>query len=122
MIILILKQEHCKGWFKVKPLKTVDAFVTGYTYSESDTKFGWLRAVQVSVWSVDKSQTRIASVGTGFTDEFRREMCGDKAESLINRVCEIEYDSIAANGKLKFPRFLRWRYDKSMEDCAVDQL
>lgn len=109
----VLKQGHYDGWFKLKPKQTCDLVVQGYDISTSDTHFGGLKAIKVGI-----GKTELASVGSGFTAEFRATV--DPA-SLIGRVCEVEFDSLAARGKLKFPRFLRWRDDKSPQECTMEQ-
>ena len=43
-------------------------------------------------------------------------------EAWVGRVIEVEYQSIAANGRLQFPRFVRVRDDKVRTECSVDQL
>ncbi len=35
----------------------------------------------------------------------------------LGRVFEVEYDRVAAKGKLRFPRFVCWRPDKPKEEC-----
>jgi len=114
----ILKEAHLRGWYKLKPVKTVDAVVTGVTVSDSITHYGGMKAIQVSLFFPELVE--IASVGSGFTADYRHTVDQD---SLIGRVAEIKYDSIAANGKLKFPRFVRWRdNEKAANECTGDQL
>lgn len=100
----ILKQAHYDGWFKVKPIETMDLVVRGCTISRSKSFNGGLKAIQVY-----DGDTLMASVGTGFDADWRMSV---DPRTLIGRVAEIAYDSLAANGKLKFPRFIRWRDDK----------
>jgi hypothetical protein len=114
----IVKLAHYASWWKIKPNKTIDAVVTGYKISDSDSFAGGLKAIVVSVWD-GANWKEIASVGSGFEAEFRMS-CDPK--SLVGRVCEVSYDSLAGQGKLKFPRFERWREDKSQTECGVDQL
>jgi len=117
----VLKESHCKGWYKHKPVKTVDCFVVDWTRSESDSFYGGLKAIQVAVKTNNELGFRpLGSVGSGFLADYR--MSVDK-KSLIGKICEIQYDSIAANGKLRFPRFIRWRDDeKTVAECSEEQL
>lgn len=102
---VILKQEHYAQWWKLKPTQTMDLVVTGYSISTSDSFAGGLKAIQVS----DANGTELASVGSGFETHYRMSV---DPQTLLGRVAEIQFDSLAANGKLKFPRFVRWRDDK----------
>lgn len=115
---LVLKRCHMEEWFKLKPVETVDCVVMSTTKSTAPTQFGDLKAVQVGVYDGEEL-VRIASVGSGFTKEFR-ESCD--RESLVGRVCEVSYDSVAAKGQLKFPRFVRWRDDKEATECTLSQI
>jgi hypothetical protein len=118
----VLKQHHYSGWFKLKPVKTADCVVMGYTLSDSTTYFGDLKAVQVGVIdTTSKKLVEVASLGTGFSAEQRRAY-GQKPGDLLGKVCEVQYDSLAGQGKLKFPRFVGWRVDKLAEECTSKQL
>ena len=113
---LVLKQDHWSLWYKLKPIATIDCVVTGWKGGSSkyDGKMG---ALLVSV--LDGSEIiEIASIGGGFTDE-QREW---KKEDVIGRVCEVEYDSVTTGGRLRFPVFVKWRFDKPTYECTADQL
>jgi len=115
----VVKDFPGSNCFKIKPQKTVDAFVVGYTLSDKGACEGGLKAVQIAVMQGGEEIT-IASVGVGFDNDYR--MMVDP-ESLIGRVGEFKYQGIAAKGKLKFARFLRWRDDeKTKEQCLIEQL
>jgi len=110
----VLKQAHYAGWYKLKPVRTCDCVVLGYSLSDSATHFGGLKALKVGLEGVE-----VASVGSGFTSEYRMSV---DPETLVGKVCEVEYDSIAGQGKLNFPRFLRWRDDKAAHECRMEQI
>ena len=58
---------------------------------------------------VDVKGERV-SVGTGFTDSQRDTIWDDHLlGKLTGRVVEVAYQSVTKNGKLRFPRFLRFR-------------
>ena len=114
----VLKESHLRGWWKLKPTKTVDAFVTGTTKSFSALHYGGIQGFNVSLLDADNNPVDMGNVGSGFTAKLRQL----DPKQFIGKVMEIQYDSLAAKGKLKFPRFVRWREDKLMEECSVDQL
>ena len=116
----VAKEAHYSGWWKIKPYKTIDCIVLGTTISTSDSFYGGLKAIRVGVIDVaSKKLTEVASVGSGFEADYR--MSVNKA-TLLGRVCEVGYDSVASQGQLKFPRFIRWRDDKMAEECTSAQL
>ncbi len=117
----VLKDKVLGNSWKLKPQKTVDAFVVSYAVSDSDTYAGGLKSVDIAVWGDGlKKNITIATVGTGFDAEYRMSV---DMKSLIGRVGEFKYQTIGAKGRLIFPRFLRWRDDeKKKDECTIDQL
>jgi len=115
----VLKTEHLGKWVKLKPVRTVDAVVVRSNISKSISFEGGLKAITVAVYDKDK-EVVIASVSCGFTIDYRMSV---HADSLIGKVAEIQYDSICAKGRLRFPVFLRWRDDeKTAKECTIEQL
>lgn len=115
----VVKEKHRYGglWWKVKPTRTIDAFVTDWKLGNGK-HIGLVGAFTVSVNDGDKV-VDVASVGNGFQDPEREELNGDEC---IGRVMEVEYDSIMSKGRLRFPRFLRWRDDKCRHECSIEQI
>lgn len=115
----ILKELHWGNWWKVKPTKSVDAFVVDTKPGTGKHK-GRLGALEVAVHSLDPTQPaiRIASVGKGNDDQWRNL----SHDEVIGRVCEVDYEEVQARGRLKFSNFLRWREDKPLTECSIEQL
>lgn len=120
----VLKEAHMKNWYKLKPVQTVDVFVIGTYQSFSSTHYGGLQSIGIAAWHIpSKNYQDLGNVGSGFTLEYRKQFdTKEKRNKLLGRVCEVAFDSVAANGKLRFPRFLRWRKDKDPEQCTMEQL
>lgn len=112
----VLKGSHCEDWFKVKPTQTLDAIVVGMTVSDSLTKFGMMKALQVAC-IINGKLVEIASVGSGYTDEFRAAI---SLSEVINRIVEVRYNSWEKD-KLRFPRFVRFRDEKDTPDDVTQR-
>lgn len=112
----VLKAAHYRGWYKLKPVKTVDCIVKHVIPGEGK-HCGRMGALLVGFADSDWA----TSVGTGFTDLERIHVWQNR-EGTVGKVIEVVYDSLAANGALKFPRFKRFRDDKEAVKCVMKQI
>lgn len=62
----VLKSGHMDGWYKLKPVKTVDGFVIGTQISTSDSYAGGLKGVAIGVFRKDGSIRNLGTAGNGF--------------------------------------------------------
>jgi hypothetical protein len=109
----VLKNYHGDDGFKYKPIRTVDAVVVGFKVSQSEAFAGGIRSLDAAI-----DGRVIASVSSGLSAELRFSNPND----LLGQVMEIEYQAVAAQGRLQHPRFVRFRDDKSAAMCRMDQL
>lgn len=128
----VLKAAHYEGWWKLKPVKTVDCIVEMVERGEGKHKHR-MGAIGVCFYEPSKGRIGISKilgkptgewscrVGTGFTDAERDHIWQDP-DRVLGKVVEIAYDSLAANGALKFPRFVRFRDDKEPAQCVPAQI
>lgn len=104
---LIIRQLHKSGkfyvWLKVVPKKQADVRVTGFKEGAGRLK-GTLGSIQ----------TNHGSVGSGFDDALRDEIWDDRANRK-GQIIQVEYREVTEAGKLRFPAFVKFRWDKSEE-------
>lgn len=127
------------NWLKIKRNSTCDCVIFGYTAGEGARKssFGALilglynRVVPVYV----------GKVGIGFSEEdiesmlrvfeslqVREESLGDVdiPEKIIwlrpEIVCQVAYQNVTKDGRLRMPRFCGLRNDKLPAECTLDQI
>lgn len=113
----IVKQANCMGWWKLKVEHTIDCFITGFEQGQgkySDT----VGALLVSVFKANTPdapavETEIAKV-SGMTDAERYGISNND----LRRVCEVKYQCVTPYGRLRHPRFVRWRPDKQAAECT----
>jgi len=102
-------------WLKVKPIHEADFFITGATEGRGKHK-GKLGALFImnEELALPNGETGVeCEVGTGFSDAQREELWADfKADKLIGRCVEVEYQEVTEDGALRFPAFKRMRDDK----------
>jgi bifunctional non-homologous end joining protein LigD len=111
---LVLKQAHWSGWYKLKPTSTIDLVVYG-VLPGCGKHAGRMGALMVGAHDERGRLLPAGKVGTGFTDVERER----PRSEWLGRVIEVEYDSIAARGRLRFPSFLRIRDDKPASECRM---
>jgi ATP-dependent DNA ligase len=102
---LVIRQKG--KWLKVVPKKQADVRITAF-------KEGTGR-LQGTLGSI---QTAHGSVGSGF-DDYMRDVIWNNREYLIGKIIQVEYRETTDAGKLRFPAFVRFRYDKDEEDLGL---
>ncbi len=110
----VLKESNYAGWWKVKPVRELDAVVTGFKDGEGKY-LGAVGSLLVSVY-VENELVEIAKV-SGMTDAVRWDIDEDKD---LGRVCEVEYQELGNGQRLIHPRFARWRDDKPAKECTYE--
>ncbi|PWB56173.1 MAG: hypothetical protein C3F06_01390 [Candidatus Methanoperedenaceae archaeon] len=131
--------KRSNNWLKIKGARTCDCVIFGYTKGEGNREetFGSL-----ILGLYDNGEAiYIGKVGTGFSREFMEELKRSLAEYIVDEetlqgverdreiiwlragvVCEVGYQSITEDGKLRIPVFQRIREDKDPLECTIDQI
>jgi DNA ligase D-like protein (predicted ligase)/DNA ligase D-like protein (predicted 3'-phosphoesterase) len=124
-------------WLKIKAQKSCDCVIAGYTPGQGGRSpaFG---ALLLGLYE-NGQQIPIGKVGTGFSDQQLAELM-EQFGPLVTMVpqlpgvrgkviwlepvlvCDVAYMEVTRGRKLRIPRFIRLRTDKSPVDCTVDQL
>lgn len=117
----VLKAANYSGWWKLKPVRTLEAVITGFKDGEGKY-LGAVGALLVSVRQCDAldrtpEMIEVAAV-SGMDDETRWDI-DEKAD--LGRVCEVAYQYVGSKGRLRHPRFVRWRDDRRAETCTTAQ-
>ncbi|MET1124797.1 MAG: non-homologous end-joining DNA ligase [Archaeoglobaceae archaeon] len=130
--------KRSEDWVKIKKSRTVDCVIVGWLEGEGwrSGKFGSL----VLALYDGLKLVHVGQVGTGFDAEFidrfyeaLREIEVEEPhfEEEFKRpvhwvkpvyVCEVEFLETTKDGKLRAPVFRRLRFDKSPQECTIDQL
>ena len=126
-------------WVKIKLLKTCDCVIFGYTRGSKSREetFG---ALLLGVYDRENKPVYLGKVGSGFSekvigvlmDKFEKirtaaapftSEAGDIVTWLEPQlVCEVLYQMVTRDLKLRMARFQRLREDKSPDECKIDQL
>ncbi len=124
-------------WLKVKAQKSCDCVIAGYTPGRGARKqaFG---ALLLGLYE-DGKLVPVGKVGTGFSARLLRELAEQFAplatalpppwsarEEVVwlepVLVCEVAYQEVTRDRKLRISRFLRLRSDKPASSCTIDQI
>ena len=124
-------------WLKIKAQKSCDCVIAGYSPGRGarKTTFGAL------LLGLYKGGTLVfaGKVGTGFSDRLLTELTEQFARLVTAAlppwnirekvvwlepvlVCEVAYQEVTRDRKLRIPRFLRLRSDKPAFSCTTDQI
>ena len=109
----VFKDGNLLNWTKWKPVYTIDCVVLGLIPGLG-RNFGKVGSLEVGVYIKDVL-TSVAYVG-GFTDEEREKL----SKNDISHVVEVAYQYIGSGGRLRHPRFVRFRSDKLVEQCTLE--
>ncbi len=126
------------SWLKIKKLKTCDCVIFGYTRGES-VRAKTFGALLLGVYDNGKP-VYVGKVGTGFTEQVIG-VLSDKFEKIKTDVapfkpetgdvvtwlepklvCEVAYQVLTRDMRLRMARFKRLRDDKPPEQCTIDQI
>ncbi|VVB55685.1 DNA ligase [uncultured archaeon] len=131
--------KRSNNWLKIKPEKTCDCVIFGYTEGEGNREkiFG---SLILGLYDA-KGPVFIGKVGTGFSREYMENLKltldkhkveeetlpgVDKEREITwlrpDIVCEVGYQSITDDGKLRIPVFKSLREDKDPLECTIDQI
>ena len=126
-----------RAWLKIRPDKRCDCVIAGYTPGQGGRgpAFG---ALLLGLYEHGKL-VPVGKVGTGFSDRLLAELMAKFAPLVTEEpqlpatrgrvvwlepvlVCEVRYMEVTHDRKLRIPRFLRIRSDKTASACTADQL
>jgi bifunctional non-homologous end joining protein LigD len=127
------------SWLKVKNLKSCDCVIFGYSKGTGarESTFG---ALVVGLYDTEGKPIYIAHLGTGFTQQLLESLMADfkklkktpvtffarDIEGIIwvepKLVCEVIYQVVTRDCKLRMPRLHTIRIDKEPTECTIDQI
>ena len=126
------------NWLKIKKLRSCDCVVFGYTKG-SGARSETFGALLLGLYEGEKP-VYVGKVGTGFSqpllqtlsERFQRLKTG-KAPFKVDipdevtwlkpeLVCEVGYQMVTRDMRLRMPRFLGLREDKLPSECTLDQI
>lgn len=127
------------NWLKIKPILTCDCVIFGYTIGKGarEPTFG---ALVLGLFG-RAGPVYVGKVGTGFSQKniesllktFEPLRVEDKTlegvdaqEEIVwlkpETVCQVAYQNVTKDGRLRMPRFLGIRDDKLPSECTLDQI
>lgn len=99
-------------WWKLKVTETYDVIITGLNIGTAGKYKEKLASLRCSAY-INNVLTEVANV-SGMSDKIRYSI----SEKDIGRVIEVEANLLASKGRLKHPRFKRFRDDKIAKACT----
>lgn len=100
---------------KMKPVSTHEGVVVGWYEGKSSTKWEGL----FGGFEVMLANGVMTRVGTGFNDSLRGSIHGDGPMSYKGRIVEVAGQLLTDDGKIRFPRFKRFRDPRDVDPSVV---
>ncbi len=128
-----------RDWLKIKRLQSCDCVIFGYTRGTGirEETFG---ALILGLYD-DSKPVFVGKVGTGFTDREQERLLeafkplwvkektlegADIPEQVTwikpQLVCQVIYQVVTKDGRLRMPRYSGLRLDKNPTECKIDQI
>ena len=104
---IVLRDTGSDRWVKVVPVLNADIRITGYTMGKGKNEG------LIGSW-----MTNHGSVGSGFTDADRVLWTKQGLDTFVGSIIEVSYRETTEAGKLRFPAFDRFRFDKDEESLT----
>lgn len=125
------------AWLKIRVLKSCDCVIAGYTTGKGN-RIQTFGALLLGLYDEGKL-VPVGKVGTGFSKILLAELVEGFAPLITEipqfpgfrktviwlepvMVCEVGYQEVTRDLKLRIPRFLRLRTDKVASACTIDQI
>ncbi|MCK9575340.1 MAG: hypothetical protein M0R51_05235 [Clostridia bacterium] len=119
IVVKDLRNSYFEPALKYKYKCTEDVFWEG-AYKEGKGKHEGKVGSLICYQYINGVKTEVAQVGGGFTDSLRDQlMIISKLISAENpRTLEVQTHELLPSGKMRYPNFIRWRFDKSAVQCT----
>jgi len=119
IVVKDLQNNYFEPALKYKYKCTEDVFWEG-AYKEGKGKHEGKVGSLICYQYINGVKTEVAQVGGGFTDSMRDQlMIISKLISAENpRTLEVQTQELLPSGKMRYPNFIRWRFDKSAGQCT----
>jgi DNA ligase D-like protein (predicted ligase)/DNA ligase D-like protein (predicted 3'-phosphoesterase) len=127
------------NWLKIKKLRACDCVIFGYTKG-SGARSETFGALLLGLYDNENKRVYVGKVGTGFSQAMLKTLSDMFQQLKTNTapfsvdipdeitwlkpelVCEVSYQSVTRDGRLRMPRFSGLRTDKLSSECTVDQI
>jgi bifunctional non-homologous end joining protein LigD len=127
------------NWLKMKKLRSCDCVIFGYTKGIG-TRAETFGALLLGLYDRENRSVYVGKVGTGFSQDalkvltgafqelkttvapFKAELHEEVTWLKPELVCEVLYQAVTRDGRLRMPRFRGLRKDKLPFECTVDQI
>jgi DNA ligase D-like protein (predicted ligase)/DNA ligase D-like protein (predicted 3'-phosphoesterase) len=127
------------NWLKIKKLQTCDCVIFGYTKG-TGARAETFGALLLGLYASDAKPVYVGKVGTGFSQDTLKTLSEafqalkvDTASFKVDTpdkvvwlkpklVCEVVYQAVTRDVKLRMARFRGLRKDKLPSECTLDQI
>jgi bifunctional non-homologous end joining protein LigD len=128
-----------ENWLKIKKLQSCDCVIFGYT-TGTGIRTETFGALLLGLYDKEGKPIYVGKVGIGFSHDaldslskifqklkitsapFKVDIHEEITWLTPELVCQVSYQAVTKDGRLRMPRFNGLRKDKSPAECTVDQI
>lgn len=131
--------KRSRSWLKIKRMKTCDCVIFGYTRGEGGRKMTFGSLI-LGLYD-GEHPVYVGNVGTGFSHRAMENLKRSMDEYIVEEgmltgvdesreitwlrprlVCEVSYQSVTDDSRLRIPVFRTLKEDKTPLECTIEQL
>lgn len=115
--------DHARAWWKLKKDYPIDAVLTGYyemgKEGATGKMLGLVGTLEIAVWR-DGLLVPVGMISAIMDSEAKLQELTRQAFAgeLAGLVVECRHNGLQESGRLRHPRFSRWREDKDASECT----
>jgi len=120
LMVKALESAYGHGMYKWKVHRDAVGKVTGFEMDAKGKYRGLIKSIKFSVWNKATKSWVEMGQASGMDDNLRIDI-SQHPKRYLNRIMEVRGQELDVQGRLRHPRFRRWRDDIDASSCTFEK-